>query len=94
VQLDAGMGQQPFLYCRGLVRGQVVADHVDGQARLGLPVDLIQEVAEVDRAVLRGQLADYRAAAAAIDCLDDRVQISRLLLVLRSKGADLLSSCG
>jgi len=28
-----------------------------------------------------------RAAAAAIDCLDDRVQISRLLLVLRSKGS-------
>jgi hypothetical protein len=37
---------------------------------------------------------NYRAAAAAIDCLDDRVQISRLLLILRFKRGDLLSSCG
>jgi hypothetical protein len=41
------MGQQPFLHRRGLVRGQVVADHVDGQAGFGLSVDLVQEVAEV-----------------------------------------------
>ena len=52
------MGQQPPVHRRGLVRGQVVADHVDGQAGLDLPVELVQEVAEVDGAVLGGQVAD------------------------------------
>jgi hypothetical protein len=32
---------------------------VDGQAELGLPVDLIEEVPEVDRPVLRRQVADH-----------------------------------
>jgi hypothetical protein len=41
VQLDAGMGEQPLVDHGRLVGGQVVADHVDGQAGLGLPVDLI-----------------------------------------------------
>ena len=40
---------------------KVVADHVDGQAGLGLPVDLVEEVAEVDRPVLGRQLADHLA---------------------------------
>ena len=61
MQLDPGMGQQPPLDCGCLVRGQVVADDVDGQAGVGLPVDVIEEVAEVDRPVLGGQLADYLA---------------------------------
>jgi hypothetical protein len=43
------------------VRGQVVADHVDDQAGLGLPVDPVQEVAEVHRPVLGGQLANHLA---------------------------------
>jgi hypothetical protein len=34
---------------------------VDGQPGLGLPVDLVQEVAEVDGPVLGGQLADHLA---------------------------------
>jgi hypothetical protein len=34
---------------------------VDGQARLGLPVDLVEEVAEVDGPVLGGRLADLLA---------------------------------
>jgi hypothetical protein len=34
---------------------------VDGQAGVGLPVDLVQEVPEVDGAVLGGQLADHLA---------------------------------
>ena len=38
MQLDARMGQQPLLDRGRLVRGQVVADHVDGQAGLGLLV--------------------------------------------------------
>src|SRR5512135_812151 len=41
VQLDAGMGQQPPVHHGALVRGQVVADHVDGQAGPGLPVELV-----------------------------------------------------
>ena len=40
VELDAGMGQQPPLDHGCLVRGQVGADHLDGQAGPGLPVDL------------------------------------------------------
>ena len=51
------MGQQPLVHHGCLVRGQVVADHVDGQAGLGLPVDLVEEVAEVDDPVLGRQLA-------------------------------------
>jgi len=58
VQLDAGVGQQPPVHDGGLVRGQVVADHVDGQAGAGLPVDLVQEVPEVHGPVLGGQVAD------------------------------------
>jgi hypothetical protein len=46
------MGQQPAVHDRGLVRGQVVADHVDRQAGIGLAADLVGEVAEVDRPVL------------------------------------------
>ena len=61
VQLDARVGQQPLVHRRCLMGGQVVADDVDGQAGLGLPVDLVQEVAEVDRPVLGGQLADHLA---------------------------------
>jgi len=56
VQLDAGMGQQPSLDCGRLVRGQVVADDVDDQGGVGLPVDVVQEVAEVDGSVLGGQV--------------------------------------
>ena len=41
-----------------LVGGQVVADHVDGQAGLDLAVDVVEEVAEVYGPVLGGQLAD------------------------------------
>ena len=52
------MGQQPPVDGRCLVRGQVVADHVDGQARVDLAVDLVEEVAEVDGPVLGGQAAD------------------------------------
>jgi hypothetical protein len=40
------------------VGGQVVADHVDGQAGLDLAVDLTGEVAEVHGPVLGGQLAE------------------------------------
>jgi hypothetical protein len=61
MQLDARVGEQPPVYYRGFVRGEVVADDVDGQAGLGLPVDFVQEVAEVDRPVLGGQLADHLA---------------------------------
>ena len=61
VQLDAGMGQQPPVDGGCLVRGQVVADHVDGQAGVDLPVDLVEEVAEVDGPVLGGQAADHLA---------------------------------
>ena len=61
MQLDAGMGQQPPVHHRCLAGGQVVADHVDGQAGLGLPVDLIQEVPEVDGPVPGGQLAGHLA---------------------------------
>jgi len=43
VRLDAGMGQQLPVHHRGLARGQVAADHVDGQAGLGLLVDLVRE---------------------------------------------------
>ncbi len=43
------VGQQPAVDHRGLVGGEVVADHVDRQARFGLVVDLVEEVAEVDR---------------------------------------------
>ena len=50
VEPDAGVGQQPVAYCRCLVRGEIVADHVDGQAGVGLLVDLVQEL---DRAALR-----------------------------------------
>jgi hypothetical protein len=52
------MGQQPLVRHRRLVRGQVVADDVDGQAGVGLPVDLVEEVPEVDGPVLGGQVAD------------------------------------
>ncbi len=55
------MGQQPPVDHGRLVGGQVVADHVDGQAGVGLPVDLIEEVPEVDRPVLGGQRADHLA---------------------------------
>ena len=55
MELDAGMGKQPLMYHGCLVRGEVVADHVDGQAGLGLPVDLVEEVAEVHGPVLGGQ---------------------------------------
>ena len=58
MQLDTRVGKQPSVHRGCLVRGQVVADHVDGQARLGLAVDLIQEVPEVHGPVLGGQLAD------------------------------------
>jgi len=34
---------------------------VDGQPGIGLPVDLVQEVPEVHRPVLGGQLADHLA---------------------------------
>jgi hypothetical protein len=34
---------------------------MDGQPGAGLPVDLLQEVPEVHRPVLRGQLADHLA---------------------------------
>src|SRR5208282_6785260 len=61
VQLDTGVGQQPPVDDRCLVRGQVVADDVDGQAGVGLPVDVVQEVAEVDGPVLGGQAADHLA---------------------------------
>lgn len=57
MQLDARMGQRPLVYHGCLVRGQIVADHLNGHARLGLPVDLIQAVPEVDRPVPRGQVA-------------------------------------
>ena len=57
------MGQQPAVDHRRLMRGEVAADHVDGQAGFGLAVDLVQEVAEVHRPVLVEQLADdYRLA--------------------------------
>jgi hypothetical protein len=63
VPLDAGVGQQPFLHHGCLVRGQVAADYeVDCQAGPGLAVNLVQEVAEVHRPVLGGQLADHRAS--------------------------------
>ena len=61
MQLDAGMGQQPLMHRRCLMRGQVVADHVDVQAGAGLPVDIVQEVPEVHRPVLGGQAADHLA---------------------------------
>ena len=48
MQLDPGMSKQPFMHRGRLMGGQVVADHVNGQAGLSLPVDLIEEVAEVD----------------------------------------------
>jgi hypothetical protein len=35
VQLDAGVSQQPLAYCGRLVGGEVVADHVDLQPRVG-----------------------------------------------------------
>jgi hypothetical protein len=41
------------------VCGQVVADHVDDQAGVGLAVELIQDVAEVDGPVLGEQAADH-----------------------------------
>jgi hypothetical protein len=59
MQADAGMGQQPPMHRGCLVRGEIVADHVDGQAGLGLPFDLVQEVAEVDGPVQGRQLADH-----------------------------------
>ena len=52
VELDAGMGQQPLCTAGALWVAQVVADHVDVQAGLGRPVDLVQEVPEVDGPVL------------------------------------------
>ena len=55
------MSKQPSMHRGCLMGGQVVADHVNGQAGLRLPVDLIEEVAEVDRPVLGGQLADHLA---------------------------------
>ena len=57
-----GKAQQPFLYHGCPVRGQVVTDDVDGQAGLALTVNLIQEVAEVHRPALSGQLADHLAS--------------------------------
>ena len=57
------MGQQPLLHHWSLVRGQVVADHVDGQAGLDLAVDLAREVPEVDGPVLRRQAADDLAGS-------------------------------
>ena len=60
MQLDAN-GQQPPVHHRGLVRGQVVAHDADGQAGLALPLDLVQEVPEVDGPVLGGQLAHHLA---------------------------------
>ena len=50
--LNRGVGQEPSLHRRRLVGGEVVADHVDCQAGIGLAVDLVQEVAEVHRPVL------------------------------------------
>ena len=50
------MSKQPFMHRGRLMGGQVVADHVNGQAGLGLAVDLVEEVPEVDRPVLGEQL--------------------------------------
>ncbi len=58
MQVEAGVRHKPMVHRRCLVGGEVVADHVDRQAGFGLAVDLVQEVAEVDCAVLRGQLPD------------------------------------
>jgi len=52
-----GRVQQPALHHRGLVRGEVIADYVDRQARRSLAVDLAREVAEVHGPVLGGQPA-------------------------------------
>jgi hypothetical protein len=41
------------------MRGKVVAEEMDRQARLDLAVDLVQEVAEVDGAVTGRQVADH-----------------------------------
>jgi hypothetical protein len=53
--------QQPAVHGWCLVGGEVVADHVDRQAGVGLAVDLAGEVAEVHRPVLGGQFADHLA---------------------------------
>jgi hypothetical protein len=46
---------------RWRLSGEVVADHVDRQAGLGLAVDLVEGVPEVHGPVLRGQLRDHLA---------------------------------
>jgi hypothetical protein len=51
------MGQQPPVHHGCLADGWVAADHVDVQARLGLLVGLVAEVAEVRGPVLGRQLA-------------------------------------
>jgi hypothetical protein len=61
VQPDARAGRQPLSRRRGLVRGQVAADHADGRARAGLPAGLIREVPEAGGPVLRGQPAGHLA---------------------------------
>jgi hypothetical protein len=58
VELDARVGEQPPVDHRSLVGGEVVADDVDGQARLGRS----RPGSRGSRSpVLRGQLADHLA---------------------------------
>lgn len=61
MQLEPRMGQKPLLHHRRLVGGEVVADHVDRQAGIGLAVDVIEKVAEVHRPMRRRQLPDHLA---------------------------------
>jgi hypothetical protein len=64
VQREARVVQQPPAHRRGLAGGEVVADHVDFQARLDRLVDLVEEVAEVDGRVPRR--VRYRPATSRI----------------------------
>lgn len=50
------------MHHRGLVGGEVVADHVDLQALVGLAVDLVEEVPEVHRPMLGGEPGDHLAS--------------------------------
>jgi len=75
------MGRQPALDRRRLVRGEVVADHLDGQARAGLPADLIQEVPEADGPVLGGQLAGAGSAGAVVAARMSESAGNKVLLI-------------
>lgn len=51
-----GMREQPLVHHGCLVGGEVIEDHLDRQAGMGLAVDLGEEVPEVHGPVWRGSL--------------------------------------